>query len=496
MSENISTNISSFFKAYDIRGTCPDLSAEVYYWTGVALVELVLKPEKLPLKVNLLRDCRYSSHEFYNALALGILAAGGELNLLGLGSTDMMYASCMLWENSGAIVTASHNPKDDNGLKIVKQIPQMLGLSTGLDKIRDFVVDKMSKKENSGIFKKALEANNLLTENKESKEKLETYFFDKITQIGNTLETNDKLVKQNRKLKIVVDTANGMAGYFMNRVSSLYPEIEFVDMFWNLDGNFPNHPADPTDEKNLALLKEKVLELKADIGIAFDGDADRAFFVDESGKTIKGDFLVSYLSKILLNQLEAETDSRLNPVVVYSYPGSRCIPSSVLENGGIPAPSKQGHTFIKAKMLKYKAMYGGEATGHHYFGDFSFMDSGLIAVAIIIRELVSKNLKTSQLTSDLADIYDLSGEMNYTLKLGQNMESIKKTLLDEFSDAKFSYLDGVSLFYPSWKANFRSSNTEPVLRLNVECLKGFEPDTAAQKVDKLVTLLHLEPRAI
>ena len=327
----MSINYNSFFKAYDIRATTPDLDARLYYWTGFAIVEKILKPQNLPLEVNLMHDFRETSLEFYSSLYQGILAAGGKPIALGLGTTELVYAACQMNNFAGCMVTASHNPAKDNGLKIVKQVPQMLGLDSGLAIIRDFVVPKL---ENDTFCPEYQE----IPTNHDQKSKLKELYLEKITKFGQITEVNNTLSQSNRKLKIVVDCGNGVGSYYMDWIEELYGKnIEFIKLFWDMDGTFPNHPADPLDFENLKDLQVKILEVNADFGIALDGDADRAFFMDKQAQIIKGDAMVCILATGILQDYFANPDlNHGNPVILFDQRSRRCTPEFILENGGAP----------------------------------------------------------------------------------------------------------------------------------------------------------------
>ena len=453
---------SQLFKAYDVRGTVPFINAEVYYWTGYGLVTEVLKPESLPLNVNLMRDTRYSSPEFYKAMYYGILDAGGSPVALGLGSSDTMYASCQYDNCPGAIITASHNPKDDNGVKILKIGSTALGLDEGLGKIRDFVMTK--------IEKQPFDISNRpeLVENLNLKIKVEEFFCNKIKQIGEIDEV-DKIMKQrNIKLKIAVDAGNGMGGFVMNLVKDMYSNIEFVPLYWELDGQFPNHPADPQNFANLKDLQDVIKNHNVDFGFAFDGDADRVFFVDDKAQVINGDFLVSFFAKSLLNSYHKKPNSAFNPAVVYLQPGSRAVPETIAEADGVAIPSQQGHTKIKANMKKYKAIYGGEFSGHHYFSDFGYLDSGILGAVLMIKILVEEDKKLSEVFTRLQKSYFISDLINLTVPDGITFADVDAKLKTHFKDAVISNFDGISVFYPDWKFSMRPSNTEPKIRFILE----------------------------
>ncbi len=453
------------FKAYDIRGTYPEINEGIYYWTGYAFVRLLLEPENLPLKVNLVRDIRFTSPNFYKALYNGIKDAGGEPIALGLGSTDFLYAACQKFAFPGIMVTASHNPKNDNGMKLVKVAPNSVGLESGLDRIRDYVIKEMESTD----LEKLAETFSIPEEASGIKSEVTQFFEEKLDHIGIIDEVDLFLTQQERKLKVVVDTANGMGGWFMPNISGMYENIEFVPLYWELDGEFPNHPADPLKPENLKDLQKLVLEQNADFGVAFDGDADRAFFVDENGNGIDGNFLVSMFAQTLIKDTQSTIKCQFNPAVVYSVTGSRCMPESINEVGGAAIPAKQGHIYFKKTMQDYNAVYGGEFTGHHYFADFGYMDSGFMALVLFIKTVVLSGSKVSQLFSGLRQNYFLSEEFVLKIPEGKTFEDLKNKVRASFSDASSIHeIDGIAVFYPEWKFNLRPSNTEPVLRFLLE----------------------------
>jgi phosphomannomutase len=474
-------DVSKFFKAYDLRGTTPELSFEVYYLAGQGLITEILEVEALPKKVVVWHDTRLSSPEFYSYFISGLVSMGCEVIPCGLGTTDMMYASAMVEGCCGAIITASHNPKDDNGLKIVKKVPQMLGLSTGLDKIRDYVVNSMAKGDL--VDRKCLID---FDENTSARENAIEFLEGKILELSSPLS-------QKLKLKVVVDSGNGMGGLAILSLIKCFPNVTFIPLFCDLDGNFPNHPADPINPENLIDLSKKVLEEKADFGIAFDGDADRAFFVDENGTPLNGENLVAVFAREMVKT--AQTDSvvkslGLTDSICYVVSYSRALPDIVSMSGGVPIVCKQGHTFVKAKMNEYKSIYGGEASGHHYFGQFGFLDSGVLAVGLLFRILSEKeNLKVSKLTEFFENKYFTLGETNKKMKDGMTIGIVKEKIKNTYSDAFISELDGVTVYYPDYKFTIRGSNTEPVLRINIESRKSKEQVSSI--FNDLIKLLDL-----
>jgi phosphomannomutase len=450
----------SLFKAYDVRGTTPLINEKVYYLTGYSFVKNILKNENLPLSVIIGRDVRISSPKFCDVLIQGVRDAGAEAIYIGECTTDAIYAAALNFECSACMVTASHNPKDDNGIKIVKKVPQMLGLEDGLATVRDTVLSVIDGMELPMI--RVTEVDEL------ARKKTIEYFVSKIKEVGSSDLINGTIKLQNQKLKIAVDCGNGMGGFIMPYIAEIYPDIEFVPLFWDLDGNFPNHPADPQDINNLMDLKKVILEQMCDFGIAFDGDGDRAFFVDESGEPVSGDFLVALFAESMLQEKKKGNFKEFDNAIVYLQPGSRLSIDVITENDGVAIPSKQGHTFIKAAVAKYRAMYGGEFSGHHYFGQFGSMDSGAIAAALMIKIYVEREMPFSKLFARYGQEYFISELMNLKIPEGVTFADIRDKMVDFFEYARVSELDGISVFYPDWKFSMRPSNTEPLVRFILE----------------------------
>jgi phosphomannomutase len=475
------TDYFSMFKAYDMRGTYPKINKDVYYWVGRGLIEKIFKPLNLPTELVLVRDARYTSPEFYQALVNGVQDAGGKALCLGITSTDFLYGATQYFDLPGGIVTASHNPKDDNGLKIVKGGSTMLGLENGLDLVRDFVLANIDSQKIDYASWKEPEIN-------EAKfEEAKKYYISKLKEVGQIEKVNQLLQSQNKKIKVAVDAGNGMGGFVMNIAKDLYTNIEFVDLYWELDGNYPNHPADPQNFENMKDL-QKVIADNKDIafGFAFDGDADRVFFVDENAKIVQGDFLVAFFAKSLLEAYFAKPKPNLEPAVVYIQPGSRSVTEAIAEADGVAIPSKQGHTSIKAKMEQYKAVYGGEFSGHHYFADFGFMDSGALAAVLMIKILVLEDRKLSEIFAKLNNSYFISDLQAMKLPEGVDFEQVKAKLKKAYPDGNYSEMDGLSVFYPDWKFSIRPSNTEPVVKFIVETRVT---NTVDEKLARLLEVL-------
>jgi len=478
------SKIFSYFKQFDFRGTVPDITPEIFYWIGFGLIQKVCKPENLPLEINICHDTRYSSPDFYQAVYNGILDAGGTPKALGISSSDFLYASCQVTNTAGIMITASHNPKDDNGAKIVKTGSTMLGLGQGLDKIRDFVIQKIETE------KVAIENFKEVKSDSDLKAKVMDYFEKKILKIGNIESVNQLLKKQGRKIKIAVDAGNGMGGWIMKILQKMYTEVEFVDLFWELDGNFPNHPANPQEFETLKDLQEVILTDKdVEFGFAFDGDADRVFFVDEKAKVIQGDFLVAEFAKQFLKQFyKNSTSDQGKPAIVYLQPGSKVVPETIQEMDGIAVPSQQGHTHIKSNMGEFGALYGGEFSGHHYFADFGNMDSGVLAAVLMIKLIVESKRNLSEIFYKYHQKYFISDLVSFKIPAGKTFEDLKQNIYRDFPEANFSTFDGLAVYLLDWKFSMRPSGTEPVVRM---ILETYYQDKIEQKMNLVKKSLGL-----
>ena len=477
--------IAKMFKAYDMRGQVPDLTPEVYYLMGQALYEVVLFPEKLSTKINLFCDARYSSPVFYKAFAAGFLSKGGTIVPMGLATTEMMYASCIVFNRPGVTITASHNPKDDNGLKMIKNYPQILGRTEGLQEMMDYVLERIE------TFQLNVETLPEIAEDSVSKVKVMELLLQKYAEIGNLVNSDLQLGNEGRRLKIVVDTANGMSGFVLPEIAKLYKNVDFIPLYWEIDGTFPNHPADPFNPANLVDLQAKVREEKADFGIGMDGDGDRAVLIDENGDLVNSEFFVAKCATFFVDQARLNPSLGFNPAIVYVTSYSRALPDSVLAMNGIAIPSKQGHAFVKKEMKEYNAIYGGEASGHHYFGQFGYMDSGLLVIGLVINMLVEEGVKSSELCKFYEDKYFVSGEQNFEMPETANFNVIKAILKQHFEGGIVNELDGLSMFWTDWKftVRFSQTSTKPTLRVNVET-RG--QDKVYLKLEEILKVLEIK----
>ncbi len=423
---------SSIFKAYDIRGVYgKNLNEDIAGAIGQAFI-VVVKPESVIIG----RDTRISSPALHKALIESFIESGVDVIDIGMVSSDMFYYSCALKELPGIMITASHNPKEYNGFKMVRKIPYLLSGEEGIQDIKKIVEeDKFQIKENKGR-----------TENFN----VMPLFINKMLSLAN--------VKNFRKMKIVIDTGNGMVGPSINELFKKIPQIEIIPMYFEPDGNFPNHGGDPLKDENRKELQERVLSEKADMGFAFDTDGDRFFCIDSKGRFIPGDFMTAILSSYFLNKYPEES-------IVYDIRASKAVKDTIEKQGGKAIVNRVGHAYIKKRMSEENAIFAGEVSGHYYFKDFYFCDSGIAPMIYLLDYLNKENL--DKIVEHYMKNYFVSGEINNKVKDAHIiMERIKEKYAPE-ADIILS-IDGLSIENENWRFNLRTSNTEPLLRLNLE----------------------------
>ena len=446
----------SIFKAYDIRGIYPDtLDEDVVQKIGRAYVNyLNLSGSRVVVG----RDMRLSGETLEEAFIRGVTEAGADILDIGLVSTDALYfAVGHLEEPGGAMITASHNPKEYNGLKLCRENAIALSGEEGIFQIRDLILsDKLPQPhEYSG----SVEEDDITAE-----------YAKHCLSFINT--------EGLRPLKIVVDAGNGMAGKMLPPIFEGLP-FEYVPMYFELDGSFPNHPPNPIEPENMEELQQRVIAEGADFGAAFDGDADRVFIVDEKGVTMSGDLLAALVAK---NVLEKEPGA----AIIYSAVCSKALPELVRSEGGRPIRTKAGHSIIKPQMRSNNAAFGGEHSGHFYFRDNYFADSGIIAM-LTVAELVGR--QQDPLSDLLAPIdpYVRSGEINSEVEdQTATLEKLEEHYAER-EDAKIDHLDGLTVDFGDWWFNLRPSNTEPLLRLNVE---ASDRATMERERDEILELMR------
>jgi phosphomannomutase len=423
-------DLSRIFKAYDVRGVVPDdLDVDLVRDIGAAFAKIAERDSVL-----IGRDCRLSSADFAAALAEGITSQGSNAVDLGLTSTDLLYFASGSLDLPGIMLTASHNPKEYNGLKFCQPGAKPVGEDTGLRDIRALV--------EQGIQPARGERGSV-----EHRDLLGAY-------VDHVLRFID--IEAMRRLTVVVDTANGMGGLVVPAVFARLP-ITAHYLFAELDGTFPNHPADPLNPENQRDLKAAVLEHGADVGLAFDGDADRVFLVDEHAEDVSGSLLTALVAASMLRK---EPGAK----IVHNLICSWIVPETIRANGGVPVRTRVGHSFIKQVMAETGAVFGGEHSGHYYFRENYRADSGLIAGVVALGDLSASGGSLSTLLAPYRKYWD-SGEINSVVadQAGKIDE-----IAGRYADAKQDRLDGLTIEYEDWWCNVRPSNTEPLLRLNVE----------------------------
>ncbi|GIK61766.1 MAG: phosphomannomutase [Ignavibacteriota bacterium] len=441
------------FKAYDIRGKVPsELNNELGYKIGRAFSKLTQAK-----KIVIGYDIRKSSLEISEALKNGLTDSGADVIDIGLCGTEMIYFSTPFFDADGGImITASHNPSEYNGMKFVAKGSVPVGYDSGLNEVEKMIVNN----ELGEISK---------TKGTVTKKEVMKEFITHLSQFYDAKKINS--------LKVVVNAGNGCAGLALDSLESKLP-VKMIKMFNNPDGNFPNGVPNPMLEENRKPTIEIIKRENADLGVAWDGDYDRCFFFDEHGNFIEGYYIIGLLAKSILKNHPGEKivhDPRLvwNTIEV------------VEKSGGKTVVSKSGHAFIKQKMREVNSIYGGEMSAHHYFRENAYSDSGMIPFLLILQLMSEEKKKLSELVDEMIADYPCSGEINSTINdpAGKIKEIEKK-----YSDGKIDHLDGVSIEYPDWRFNLRMSNTEPILRLNVES-RGDEK-LLKQKTDELLKIIR------
>ena len=440
----------NIFKAYDVRGVYPDeINEDVVYRIGRAFVEYLH-----PTTVAVGRDMRISSPALAAALIRGLSEQGADVVDLGLTTTDELYFAVGKFNYpAGIMVSASHNPKQYNGLKWCRENAIAISSETGGDEIRDLAL-----------------AGNFPASARQGEVAQRDVTDDYVRHVLSFID-----VAKIRPLKIAVDAGNGMAGMIVPKVFAHLP-CELVPLYFELDGTFPNHPASPIEPENTEHLRALVPEQHCAMGVAFDGDADRMFLVDETGRLLGGDMVTALVAQSLLRKHPGAT-------ILYNLINSRSVPELIEREGGRAVRTRVGHSFIKAQMREENAIFGGEHSGHFYFRDNWYADSGLIAFLVVL-ELISESGKTvSELVAEV-DHRVRSGEINSEVA---DQEGRMRAIAEHYTaeGGQVDTLDGITVSFPTWWFNVRPSNTEPLLRLNLEA------DTAAEMAKRRDEVLHL-----
>jgi phosphomannomutase len=421
------------FKAYDIRGKIPDeLDAELAYKIGVGLAKLI-NPEKVVVG----HDIRYSSEALNDAVNKGLTDHGVDVIDIGLCGTEMIYYATPAFDADGGImITASHNPPEYNGMKFVGKGSVPIGYDTGLNEIEQMIL-------NNDLIIHNLEPGDVSHDN------IMGGFLVHLKKFYDPSKINP--------FQVVVNAGNGCAGLVLDAIESDLP-IQMIKLFNEPNSDFPNGVPNPLIPGNRRPTIDAVIKNKANLGVAWDGDFDRCFFFDEKGNFIEGYYIVGLLAKSILKK----------------HPGSKIVHDPrlvwntidiVKQSGGEPVVSKSGHAFIKQKMREVNAIYGGEMSAHHYFRDNAYSDSGMIPFLLVMQLMSEEEKPLSQLVEEMIDAYPCSGEINSEIENpGEKLKEVQK----KYSDGKADYLDGLSVEYEDWRFNLRMSNTEPIIRLNVE----------------------------
>ena len=447
--------IADIFKAYDIRGLVDsEITPDFTFATGVAFARF-LQQEREPATIVIGEDMRPSSPALADAFSAGVTSLGMDVIRIGLASTDMLYFASGKLGLPGAMFTASHNPAEYNGIKLCLSSARPIGKESGLLTIENFV------RQGS-----PLEIRSVGVES--HRDMLEEY----VDHLLNLVELTNI-----RPLKIVVDAGNGMAGHTAPAIFARL-NCEVIPLYFELDGTFPNHEANPIDEKNLRDLQKAVLKNGADLGLAFDGDADRCFIVDEKANAINPSDLTALIA-------ERELKKHPGSTVIYNLISSRAVLEVIEENGGVGLRSRVGHSYIKKMMADSKAIFGGEHSGHFYFDGFWRADSGALAALHAIAALGESNKSISEILKPYQR-YVLSGEINSKVADTVAATALVEQSYSALDGVTLDYLDGLTVNGDTWWFNLRPSNTEPLLRLNVEAKTAARMEQVRDEVLALI----------
>jgi len=422
----------SIFKAYDIRGIYPsELNEDIAYLIGRAFASF-LEVDSVVVG----RDMRLSGPQVFEAATRGLTDQGADVVDIGMVSTDQFYFACATLNQAGIMVTASHNPAQYNGFKMVRHMPYLLSGDQGIQDIRRLVE---SERFATPTRKGSINPQNLSEP-----------FVDKVLSLID--------VSAIKPLKVIADTGNGMVGPILRRVYARLP-VQLTGMYLEPDGRLPNHGLDPLQPENRAELQQRVAAEGADIGFAFDGDGDRFFTIDDRGQFVSGDFLTALMAQYFLAKYPGAK-------IIYDLRASWAVRDLVTQAGGIPLMERVGHAFIKERMAREGAVYAGEVTGHYYFRDFFSADSGIVPSLVVLEMLSRQNTSLSRLLQPLEAKYFISGEIN--TRINADPKTRLQQLAETYRDAQIYWMDGISVVYDDWHLNVRPSNTEPLVRLNLE----------------------------
>ena len=445
----------SIFKAYDIRGLYPsEVNEDAARLIGRAFVSYLGAKQ-----IAVARDMRLSSPSMAEAFIDGATSQGADVVDYGMCATDMMYfAVARDGLDGGVQITASHNPKEYNGIKMVRREAFPLSGEAGIGDIRDMI--------DGGTLPPPAATRGTVS----GREILDDY----VNKVMSFIDTS--IIKP---FNVVLDGGSGMAGMVAPRLFDRLP-VKTTRLCFEVDGTFPNHEANPLIEENRRDIVERVIAEKADIGIAWDGDADRCFFIDGSGEFIAGDFVTALLAEAFLIKHPGAK-------IVYDVRASYAVKDMVAKYGGTALMNRVGHAFFKQRMREEGAIFGGEVTGHYYFRDYYFADNGFIPALLILELMSRKGMTLRDLLAPLREKYFISGEINTKLSdmslIPAKLDGLSRT----YTDGRVYSLDGVSVEYPDWHFNVRASNTEPMLRLNLEATT---PELMEKKRDEVLAFIR------
>jgi phosphomannomutase len=451
---------TSIFKAYDVRGIYPDqMDEEIAYRIGRGFARVISQLEDTPveqLRLGLGHDMRLSGPAMAEQYARGMRDEGANVIDAGQVATEQLYFLVGSRDLEGGLMcTASHNPPKYTGAKLLRRGALALSGDAGIGEVRDIVTsgDPGDPADNPGGYEETDVAAGF-------QEKMKSFIDSPI-----------------RAMKVVLDGGNGMGGPMVGPILDELP-LDQVTTYWKPDGNFPGHGPNPLLPENRSFIMKKVLSEGAELGIAWDGDADRCFFIDDTGSFVDGDFLTALLAEAILAK-------EPGALILYDVRASRAVRDVVERAGGTAERNRVGHAFFKTRMRKDGAAFGGEVSGHYYFREFYCADSGTLPALLILELLSVKGRRMSELLAPYRENYFISGEINSEV---QDQEGRMKEIAERYSDAQIDWLDGVSVDYDDWHFNVRPSNTEPLLRLNLESLVS--PDDMEQKRDEVLELIR------
>lgn len=444
----------SIFKAYDIRGVYGD---KLFDDTAEAVGKAFAKILK-PTTVIVGRDARVSSPALHDRLLQGLTSVGVNVIDIGMVSTDMYYYACATKQLPGIMVTASHNPKEYNGFKMVREIPYLLSGDEGIQDIRQVI--ETDDFPPAAATPGTVENWNVMDG-----------FVKKILSLVD--------VSQLKPMKVLADTANGMVGPSLTELFKHIPQVQMTPMYFEPDGTFPNHGGDPLQEENRRELEERVAAEGFDLGFAFDPDGDRFFCIDNKGRFVSGDFLTAILSRYFLEKNPGAT-------IVYDVRASLAVKDTIEELGGRALYNRVGHAYIKKRMSDEQAVFAGEVTGHYYFAEFYGCDSGVAPMLYIMDLLSHTDQKLAEILDELGQKYFISGEINSKVPDVQaKIDEIKEKYATKADNV--IEIDGITCEYPEWRFNVRGSNTEPLIRLNLEAISQ---ELMEQKRDEVLGVIR------